>query len=216
MRALRMLCLHGFRGSGSALRAQMRSLVAGLESELELLYPDAAALSTGGPGWWNAVPLERNATDHDSALNTRAKHYEGWPQTRAWAASFFRDSGPIDGVFGFSQGAALTGLLVGLRSPSGAPTPEKPLKLDFAIMVGGFVSNDPTHATLYEPADNFALPTLHLIGRADRIVPREASLALAARFKDPLVVEHDGGHVIASDPHSRAAFAEFLRSRAAR
>ena len=100
MRALRMLCLHGFRGSGDALRAQMRKLVAGLESELELLLPDAPAREAGGPGWWNATPLEGTA-----------KHYEGWQQTRDWAASFFAKSPSIDGVFGFSQGAVLSGLL---------------------------------------------------------------------------------------------------------
>jgi predicted esterase len=204
MRALRMLCLHGFRGSGDSLRAQMRKLVAGLESELELLLPNAPARAAGGPGWWNAIPLEG-----------AAKHYEGWQQTRDWAAAFFAKSPPIDGVFGFSQGAALTGLLVGLRSASGSPTAAQPLVFDFAIMVGGFVSNDPAHATLYEAPTSFALPSLHMIGRADRVVPSDASRALAARFKNPLLLEHDGGHAIPSSPEARATFTEFLRSRAA-
>jgi predicted esterase len=205
MRALRMLCLHGFRGSGSALRAQMRKLVHGLEPELELLCPDAPARATGGPGWWNAVPLEG-----------AAKHYQGWEQTRDFSISFFRDNGPIDGVFGFSQGAVLAALLVGLRSPSGIPTREQPLTFDFAILVGGFLSNDPAHSALYESAASFALPSLHMIGRADRIVASEASLALAARFKAPLLFEHDGGHVIPSTAEARATFSAFLASRAAR
>jgi hypothetical protein len=201
MRALRMLCLHGFRGSGDALAAQMRKLAAGLESELELLLPNAPARGSGGPSWWNAMPLEGTA-----------KHYQGWQRTRDWAASFFATSPPIDGVFGFSQGAALAGLLVGLRSESGIPTAARPLVFDFAIMVGGFVSNDPAHATFYEFAPSFSLPNLHMLGRADNTVPGEASRALAARFANPLLLEHDGGHVIPSTAEARATFREFLGS----
>src|SRR5450631_710144 len=204
MRALRMLCLHGFRGSGDALRAQMRQLVAGLESEFELLTPDAPARRAGAPGWWNAMPLEG-----------AGKHYEGWQLTRDWATSFFANSPPIDGVFGFSQGAALTGLLVGLRSAAGIPTAAQPLTFDFAIMVGGFLSNDPAHAALYESRTSFALPNLHIIGRADSVVPGEASRALAARFEGPQLLEHDGGHTIASTPEVRSTFSEFLKSHAA-
>jgi pimeloyl-ACP methyl ester carboxylesterase len=218
MRALRLVCLHGFRSNGAALRAQLRGLVAGAQPELELLCPDAPALATGGSGWWNAVPLEptalSDAAPSDPALATRAKHYQGWEQTRAWLVAFFGEHGPIDGVLGFSQGAALTGLLVGLRSPSGIPTLAQPLAFDFAILIGGFVSNDPAHAALYAAAESYALPTLHVIGRADGIVTSEASLSLAARFANPQLAMHDGGHVIASTEAVRAVLTAFLSSAA--
>jgi pimeloyl-ACP methyl ester carboxylesterase len=218
MRAARLLCLHGFRSSGAALRAQLRGLVAGAQPELELLCPDAPALASGGSGWWNAIPLEPSALSdlalNDPALAARAKHYQGWEQTRAWLEAFFAEHGPIDGVLGFSQGAALTGLLVGLRSPNGVPTETQPLAFDFAILIGGFVSNDPAHAALYAAGESYALPTLHVIGRADRIVTSEASLSLAARFANPLLAMHDGGHVIASTDAVRAVFSAFLSSAA--
>jgi hypothetical protein len=51
-----------------------------------------------------------------------------------------------------------------------------------------------------------------MIGRADNIVPGEASRALAARFANPLLLEHNGGHVIASTAEARATFREFLGS----
>jgi alpha-beta hydrolase superfamily lysophospholipase len=82
-------------------------------------------------------------------------------------------------------------------------------------MVGGFVSNDPAHAALYESRASFALPNLHMIGRADSVVPSEASRALAARFESPQLLEHDGGHTIASTPEARSTFSEFLKSRTA-
>src|SRR5678815_3082778 len=95
----------------------------------------------------------------------------------------------FDGVFGFSQGAALTGLLVGLRAPPGTATADHPLRFDFAIMIGGFPSNDPDLAKLYAQRDSYALPSLHVFGRADRIVPSDDSRALAARFASPVLVE---------------------------
>jgi predicted esterase len=150
------------------------------------------------------------------SLEGGVKHYQGWQQTRAWADAFFASNAPIDGVFGFSQGAVLASLLVGLRPPNGAPTPAQPLGFGFAVLVGGFPSNDPAHRALYESVESFALPSLHMIGRADRVVPSEASRALAARFESPVLFEHEGGHVIPSSPEARATFGEFLGSRAAR
>ena len=202
---LRVLCLHGFRGSGAGLEPQMRPLIAGLEPELELVHVDAPARARGGPGWWNAVSI--------AGVDPSVKHYEGWDETRAWVRQLFAGSAPFDGVFGFSQGAALAALLVGMRATNNVDALERPLAFSFAVLVGGFVSNDPAHAALYQASECFDLPSFHLIGRADRIVPREASLALAARFVHPTVFEHDGGHVIASTAEARREFANFLRAR---
>jgi len=206
MRRLRLLCLHGFRGSGAALRAQMQGSFAELDARLELVCPDAPSLGDGRRAWWNALPID--------GLAPTSKHYEGWEGTRAAISALFADSGPFDGIFGFSQGAALAGLLVGLRASHGVATKERPLLFGFAILVGGFVSNDPVHAALYSEQESYSLASLHLIGRADRIVSPEASRALAARFHAPQVVEHDGGHVIASTAEVKRALQAFLDGQA--
>lgn len=197
-RPLRILCLHGFRSNGAQLQTQMRALVSGLEPSVEFIYVDAPPLATGGNGWWNATAIDSANPD------TR---YEGWQETQAWALSYFAEHQPIDGVFGFSQGAALTALLVGLRAP--------PLRFTFALLVSGFVSKDPAHRALYDRRERFELPSLHLVGRADRIVPPAASHALAARFQSPLIVPHEGGHVIASSAEVRNPVAAFLAERQA-
>lgn len=214
MSKLRILCLHGYRGSADTLRTQMRSLLHGLESWVEFVHVDAPSLSSGDFGWWHAVPSQSSALGADLGVGKRAMHYEGWERTRDWAISVFEQQGPFAGVFGFSQGAALTALLVGMRAPDGKVTPEHPLSFDFAMMVGGFISNDPRHAQLYESTDSFALPSLHLIGRSDFVVATEASRALAARFKTPLVLEHDAGHIIASGSEVRIPVLKFLEDMA--
>ena len=51
-----------------------------------------------------------------------------------------------------------------------------------------------------------------MIGRSDGIVPRSDSLKLAGRFTDPLVLEHDGGHVIPAERAVAEPIARFLAS----
>jgi acetyl esterase/lipase len=210
---LRILCLHGYHGSAGILRDQMGSLAAGLDSLADFVYVNAPILQADDFGWWHAVPADDSAMRGDPGVPPGARRYKGWTRTRDWIADLFEKQGPFDGVFGFSQGAALTGMLVGLRAPDGVPTTEKPLAFGFAMMVGGFLSADPDLAGLYGSKESYALPSLHIIGRSDGIVPSEDSKALAAKFKEPLILEHGGGHVIASTPEIRKQVASFLEAR---
>ena len=184
VRDLRLLCLHGYHGTGAVLRRQMAPLAAAIPSNVELVYVDAPSLSSGDFGWW-----------HDG--------FRGWERTRHWAVELLRTEPPIDGIFGFSQGAALTGLLAALRD--GRPSP---LWFEFAIMVGGFTTTMPQHAELFR--HKLTVPSVHVTGRADVIVPRRDSLLLADRFADPLVIEHPGGHVIPGASAVAAPIADFL------
>jgi pimeloyl-ACP methyl ester carboxylesterase len=207
---LRVLCLHGYHGTAEILRGQMRSLVTGTASLATYVPVDAPSLASGDFGWWHAVEDPHSTKRGDPGVNGRVKYYKGWSRTRDWLVSVFAQHGPFDGIFGFSQGAALTGLLVGLRAPRGEATAEQPLIFDFAVMIGGFPSNDPSHAALYASKERFALPSLHIIGRSDFIVPPVKSFDLASRFETPTILEHGGGHVVASTPEIRERYQRLL------
>ncbi|MES2352887.1 MAG: hypothetical protein V4568_00570 [Pseudomonadota bacterium] len=209
MKKLRILCLHGYRGSATVLRDQMKMLTSGLDHLAEFMHVDAPSLAKGGFSWWRAVRDENSADKGDPSV----ARYEGWSNTYEWAVSFFKREGPFDGVFGFSQGGALTALLVGLRSPDGKTTERKPLAFNFAIMVGAFLAKDPNLASLYESEANYDLPSIHIIGLSDSIVPSEYSRMVASKFKNPLVLEHNGGHVIAATAEIRKQFSSFLEAR---
>jgi predicted esterase len=172
---LRVLCLHGYHGSARILQEQMAPLSRNLDHLAEFVYVDAPSRAEGDFGWWHAV-----------GYPTR---YEGWARTRDWIRGFVDTNGPFDGVFGFSQGAALTGLLVG----SGIP-------LRFAIMAGGFLADDAELLKTYDAREAYRLPSAHLIGKVDSIIEPAYSYELSARFLRPLVLEHDGGHVIPNAP----------------
>jgi predicted esterase len=210
MRKLRILCLHGYRGSAKTLRVQMRPLTQGQESLAEFVCVDAPSLAGGDFGWWHAVSDDRGDVKY-AGIGASAMRYEGWSNTKTWLDSLFQQSGPFDGVFGFSQGAALTSLLVGLRNPRDT---ESGISFNFAMMVGGFASNDSRHAELYQRKANYGLPSLHIIGESDFVVPSSRSDHLAGFFKDPLILGHAGGHVIPADPLVRSSVVAFLQERA--
>jgi pimeloyl-ACP methyl ester carboxylesterase len=179
-----MLCLHGYHGSAAILRGQMAPLAAALPLNVELVHVDAPSLASGDFGWWH-------------------EGFRGWERTRDWAVELLRTGPRIDGIFGFSQGAALTGLLAALRDTRPAP-----VWFEFAIMVGGFTSTMPQHAELFR--HKLTVPSIHVTGRADAVVPRHDSVQLADRFADPLVIEHPGGHIIPSGTAATEPIVSFL------
>ena len=186
MSDVRVLCLHGYHGSSAILRAQMRPLAATLPPTVELVYADAPSRATGGFGWWH-------------------EGFDGWERTRDWAVETVCAGPRFDGVFGFSQGAALAGLLIAVQESGSAP-PE--FHLDFAVMVGGFTSDLAKHAQLFQ--HTLTTPSVHVIGRSDVIVRPKDSLRLAARFADPIVLEHPGGHIIPGLDVVTGPIADFL------
>jgi predicted esterase len=210
---LRILCLHGYHGNARILRGQMAALAADLASLADLVFVDAPSLAAADFGWWHAVDDEQDPANDDPGVAGRHRHYKGWTRTRDAIVAMFEREGPFDGVLGFSQGAALAALLVGLRATDGASSAERPLRFDFAIVVSGFASNDPELARLYERKDGYALPSLHLMGRADGIVPIDLSRGLASRFAHPTIVEHGGGHVVPSAPSIVEGVRTFLAQR---
>jgi len=183
---LRVLCLHGYHGTGATLRRQMAPLAGSLPANIEFVYIDAPSLALGGFGWWH-------------------EGFSGWEHTRDWITGQLSTGPRIDGLFGFSQGGALAGLLAALRESPRAP---RGLDFEFAIMAGGFTSFLPQYADLF--LRPLTIPSVHVMGRSDGIVSRSDSLELAGRFADPLVLEHGGGHIIPADRAVAEPIARFL------
>ena len=74
MDRLRILCLHGYHGSGDILRRQMSSLIEGTQALAEFVYLDAPSLAVGDFGWWHA----RSPTaSRDAGVGPTPKRYEG-------------------------------------------------------------------------------------------------------------------------------------------
>ena len=183
-RKLKILVLHSFRQSASRLRSRMRAIEAELEDIAELEFveaphpyePDAeeSTLLTEDFGdvpdfrhqrcWWNA-DAEGSYQGCEDSLRSVAAHF------------------PVDGILGFSQGAALTGLLAALHAE----------QLRFAICISGFPARSEAHAAFMAP-QGIDLPSLHIYGEQDVLMDHERTLALAGCFVEPQIVSHEGGH----------------------
>ena len=177
----------------------MRAFSEGIATDAEFVFVDAPARADGSVGWWRAIEETR-------AHGAPVKRYDGWSNSRDFIAQYCKQEGPFDGLFGFSQGAALGALLVAL---SAAPT------FGFAILVGGFASADPEHVPIYR-AGACHVPSLHIIGLSDGVVPPERSRALADSFHEPWILEHAGGHVVPDSVEVHDGVLAFLRKLRAR
>ncbi|MFN3199659.1 MAG: DUF924 family protein [Bradymonadia bacterium] len=175
LRPARVLVLHGFRQNGGVLKAKTRKLRKALEGVAELVYVDAPHMCDPETPhlrrWWDAqeTPVR----------------YAGWSQTLTYLQEVFQRQGPFDGVVGFSQGGAVAALL-------GALQPLEAIQLRFVISISSFTPRDPELAPLM--AQPLKLPSMHIYGERDEMVPPERSIALSRCFEHGALATHPGGH----------------------
>jgi predicted esterase len=113
--------------------------------------------------------------------------------------------GPFDGILGFSQGAALAALVCALGQGG---DPRFPLPR-FVILVSGFC---PRGLGLMEPIMQgpLSLPSLHVFGDTDGVIPSQESMQLCSRFDGAVTLTHSGGHFIPAAAPQRQAYLKFL------
>lgn len=128
----------------------------------------------------------------------------GFEKSIELVAEAFEKFGGFDGIWGFSQGACLVSLLCHLQQRGLLN-----IKFKFAIMVAGFKSGSTPHAEYYQ--DIIKLPSLHVFGENDQIIPSQMSEALSNCFKDPLIVTHSGGHFVPASSVQKKPYQDFFK-----
>ncbi|KAG9138181.1 hypothetical protein Leryth_001409 [Lithospermum erythrorhizon] len=129
---------------------------------------------------------------------------EGLDVSLAYLEKVVAQSGPFDGVLGFSQGAAMAALLCQDKLKS---------KIDFrfVILCSGFSVN------MGEcQQGSIIFPSLHIFGNdlgKDRQIERDASRHLASLFEGgcSMVIEHELGHIIPTRSPYIDEIKEFLQ-----
>lgn len=61
--------------------------------------------------------------------------------------------------------------------------------------------------------ESITIPTLHIYGQTDEIIPKEMSQALAAQFKSVEILEHSGGHYFPATAQQKQTFINFFQDR---
>lgn len=118
-----------------------------------------------------------------------------------------KELGPFDGILGFSQGAALVAMICALQEQKAEPS----FQFRFAILVAGFRSICAQHNHFYEQVE-IMLPTLHVFGQDDKVIPQQMSRDLMPIFPAAQVLCHPGGHFVPAASAHRPTYQEFLKS----
>ncbi|KAG8862304.1 hypothetical protein FRB96_001883 [Tulasnella sp. 330] len=219
---LKVLALHGYAQNGAILCRKMSVVQKLCQGDLFANGPIILPKVTGS-GFTSTSTTQTQANQDPEAVarawwrsNREKTHYSQVSDS----AQYLRDlmhKEQFDGVFGFSQGASLVGLLCAmLERPDicseflvDGQSPQPPFK--FGIAVGGFKPTDLSLAPLFEEY-RIKTPTLHVLGKTDLILPRERSQTLIDACENPRVEEHDGGHVIPSTMMWGDFFRTYIRS----
>lgn len=110
-------------------------------------------------------------------------------------------------LVGFSQGAVLVYLLAcSMRHDPRFSWLRQ--RVACCIMMGGFCARPTTWSQ--EGLADLSLPSFHMIGLNDTRVPPEISQELVKKFRNPIVLEHDKGHVIPQSSACSAAMIDFI------
>jgi hypothetical protein len=191
---LKVLVLHSFRQNARILQGKTTKLRSVLRDVAELVYAESplsyqpmgetldASIQVFGripdtpkqKCWW-----------HASADN---KEYFGLDITLKYIDHMFKTQGPFDGIFGFSQGGALAGILAAMQ-------PFGNVAFKFVMCISGFASRASAHVPLLQPS-MVTMPSYHVVGSKDILVDPDRSRKLHACFKDGILYEHNGGHFV--------------------
>ncbi|XP_024121870.1 esterase OVCA2 [Oryzias melastigma] len=222
MAPLRILCIHGYRQNGNTFREKTGALRKLLKKQVELVYMTAplrvqkegsgevspaengSSSGAGGEedprGWWFSDPQSRSF----NALQ-QCEESLGIEESVTAVKEAVKAHGPFDGVLGFSQGAAFVAMLCSLQEQKVAPE----FIFRFAILVAGFRSLCKEHEKFYSAT--LQIPSLHVFGLEDKVIPDHMSRDLLPSFQDPQVLIHPGGHFVPAASAHRQTYQDFLK-----
>lgn len=199
---LRLLALHGFGQTASSFRSRSGSWRKGLNRRAEFFYvdapftaPGAAGDGDGGLSWWSW----EGGGDAGTRPSRSERPIVGWADSRAVILEALQAHAPIDGLLGFSQGAAAAGWFVSEMVSGAVPCPPGVPPLKLAILASGFIPGDAGARGAFEVGGASLLPpTLHIVGEADETVEaaRSGEVERVWRGEESQWLRHPGGHCL--------------------
>ncbi|KAM7474322.1 hypothetical protein LguiB_021565 [Lonicera macranthoides] len=220
-RKLRILCLHGFRQNASSFKGRTASLAKKLKNIVELVFinaphelsfiyqPNPTVLDNNHESpppsskcnkkfAWLITPNSHPKTNDEWKIADGPfdslqyqNQTDGFDESLAYLKTVFAQSGPFDGILGFSQGVAMAASVCAQK-----PKLKGEIDFRFAILCSGFAVN----LAEFEQG-SIKCPSLHIFGNEkgeDRQIASQASRYLASLFEDgcSVIIEHDNGHII--------------------
>lgn len=206
---LKILAIHGYRQSDTTFSGKLGSFRKSFKKEIDFTFIKAPhkvpPLETSKEkeednngeefGWWFNTETKVFKATVPSNLSV------GFDESLALVEKTFEQSGPFDGIIGFSQGASFVSILCAMQQRKLSP-----IKFDFAILISGFKSLCEPHAIFYKDIE-IELPTLHVYGEGDKIIPTLMALELSEVFSNKKKFIHEGGHYV---PGKKFIYNDFI------
>lgn len=86
-----------------------------------------------------------------------------------------------------------------------------PINPKFIILVSGFKSVSSDHDSFY--IEKINIPSLHISGTTDKVIPHEMHLMLEDCFVDPVVLHHEGGHHLPATVDEKPFYKKFFEDQ---
>ena len=208
----KILVLHGNRQTGELLLGRLAKLQKAVSKELQLEFvaPDAPFLFADGD-----EDLEESCHDNNDSVSTlqwqrtwwhrKGNTYHGLEESITKIEQLWNDNGGFVGILGFSQGSRLAHIISILHTVTNGDAFQG---LRSVVHVSGYNGPIPPNFKAYlqdnwsQYNNNFhfdesiiiSLPSLHVMGSTDKLVPIDESKELSGIYNKPSIHIHPGGH----------------------
>ncbi|XP_064480897.1 esterase OVCA2-like isoform X2 [Ornithodoros turicata] len=209
--AQQVLCLHGYGQNAKVFASKIGAFRKATKSLLDLEFIDAPnvlpprcenGIQEGDRcAWWYSMSDDTVTClelSHKSIVFERSIN----AIREAWISH-----GPFDGILGFSQGATMVTFVLFLQALGKIQS-----NFRFAVMIAGGESRSLYWDVVCEPS-LVTIPTLHIIGENDSIVPKEVSCGALQHFSSPSVLFHPGGHYIPGSGPCKLEYRNFFKEQ---
>ncbi|XP_059428783.1 uncharacterized protein LOC132162554 [Corylus avellana] len=198
---MKILCLHGFRTSGSILKKQISKWDPSIFAHFDLVFPNGIFPAGGKSEVEGVFPPPYFEWFQ---FNKEFTEYTNLEECITFLCEYITSNGPFAGLLGFSQGATLSALLLGYQAQGKVLKEHPPMKLFVSISGSKF-----REAGICEVAykEIIKVKSVHFIGAKDWL--KLPSQELAASFDNPLIINHPQGHTV---PRLDEVATEQLRS----
>ncbi|GMH20240.1 hypothetical protein Nepgr_022081 [Nepenthes gracilis] len=198
---MKILCLHGFRTSGSFLKKQLSKWDPSIFARFDMDFPDGIFPAGGKSEIEGIFPPPYFEWFQ---FNQEFTEYTNLEECITYLCEYITSKGPFDGLLGFSQGATLSALLLGYQAQGKVLKDHPTMKLFMSM--SGTKFKDPSICEIAYK-DPITVRSVHFIGAKDWL--RLPSEELATAFVDPLIIRHPQGHTV---PRLDEAAVEQLRN----
>ena len=193
---IRVLVLHGLRQNGRSFSRAAKQALTGISknSNVEFVFADAPHKSSFSEGNVQMIANTGRHWYNSTTSESGDLIYEGLDESIEYLNNYFNINGPFQCVIGFSQGACIAAIMASLQASGSDKAKYFTPKCYICISGGECRDSRDRFKDLHSTSMNLEIPSFHIYGETDTIMPSDRTVRLSQVFRNPLVKSHSGDH----------------------